>query len=73
MEEAPLIIQSILYLVLGWVIFVPFILYRNVWVRNKRGYVLWKRHPYEYDKLPEYNTMLWKFWIWDVEKFKENK
>ena len=24
------------------------------------------------ERLPSYNYILWRFWIWDIEKFKRN-
>ena len=49
-----------------------FMLFRNKWVFNQRIATL-NTDMKEYGKLAEYNTMLFKFWIWDIEKFKENK
>lgn len=52
-----------------------FMLYRNSWVYRARQSVL--HDPdlplevcmYEYDRLPPYETMLKKFWVWDLDKF----
>lgn len=49
-----------------------FILFRNEWVYKKRMEILrGENGTKEHDKLVDYNTMVWKFWIWNVEKFKE--
>lgn len=41
---------------------------RNDWVCNKRIDLLRKSRK-DYDMLPSYDKMLFKFWIWDVRKF----
>jgi len=45
-----------------------FLLFRNDWVYRKRVYLIFN-NPDAYDKLPEYSTMIFKFWIWDINKF----
>lgn len=51
-----------------------FMLRRNEWVCDVRIQELRKmpveRGLHEHDRLPSYDEMLFKFWIWDVEKFK---
>ena len=41
---------------------------RNDWVCGKRVALIWS-DPALYKSLPDYWEMLFKFWIWDVEKF----
>ena len=50
---------------------VIFMEYRNDWVCSERKRVVMEEGLEEYYKLPSYNTMVFKFWIWDVEKFKK--
>lgn len=42
---------------------------RNVWVYRKREKVLLRAGYFVYGILPSYNTMMLKFWIWDINKF----
>ena len=49
-------------------------LFRNNWVYNKRTEILNRQTNLsdlnnEYDRLPSYDQMMWRFWIWDIEKF----
>jgi hypothetical protein len=45
-----------------------FALYRNYWVFQMRIGIL--QHDVDvYDRLPSYETMFFKFWIWDINKF----
>lgn len=39
---------------------------RNNWVYRNRLRLL--RTP-DYDRLPSYETMLWRWWVWDVRRF----
>ena len=43
---------------------------RNYWVLEVRIHLL-KTDFQKFKKLPCYETMLFKFWIWNVEKFLE--
>lgn len=52
-------------------LFCAFMLFRNYWVYGARIRVLETQRYSEFKKLPSYGVMLWKFWIWDVEKFKK--
>ena len=53
--------------------------YRNSWVYKVRMSVL--NNPslniglqlYEYNRLMSYKTMFWRWWVWDIEKFKEKR
>jgi hypothetical protein len=47
-----------------------FLLIRNEWVFRKRISVIENNYQ-SYKKLPSYDYMMWHFWIWDIEKFKE--
>jgi hypothetical protein len=46
-----------------------FMLFRNEWVARK---CLEAINEDYYDSLPSYNTMILKFWIWDIRKFLKN-
>jgi len=43
---------------------------RNVMVYRFRSRVL-EESMRDYDQLPEYDTMMWRFWVWPLEKFRE--
>ena len=62
------VLISLMALVVYFVIFMG---YRNYWVCRERNRVVMEEGLEEYYKLPSYNTMVFKFWIWDVEKFKK--
>lgn len=57
--------------------FLFFFLYRNDWVYKKRMAILnapnktTREQLDDYDSLVDYDTMFWKFWIWDIEKFRK--
>jgi len=51
--------------------FLIMMLFRNGWVHSTRNKIL-KSGLREFYKLPSYNTMMLKFWIWNVDKFKKN-
>lgn len=63
---------TILLVLLGlfvfWVFSLLFFLLRNEWVCSTRLLVLHQDRA-SYTKLPDYDTMLYKFWVWDVNKF----
>ncbi len=46
----------------------PFMLIRNEWVLKKRLEAIDIGMDY-YEKLESYDTCLYKFWIWDFDKF----
>jgi len=45
---------------------------RNWWVYRQRTKLLYKNEN-EYDKLIDYDLMIRKFWVWDVDKLKKEK
>lgn len=45
-----------------------FMLYRNEWLLDEKLRLI-KRDFEKTKQLPDYNYMLKKFWIWDIEKF----
>ncbi|PKB90925.1 hypothetical protein A8A01_03195 [Ewingella americana] len=48
-----------------------FMLHRNSWVYKQRMKVLHGENGFnEHQKLPSYDYMMRKFWVWDVNKFK---
>lgn len=47
-----------------------FLLIRNEWVWAQRRKAI---DSGEWDRLPDWNVMLLKFWIWDVKKFLKDK
>jgi len=54
-------------LVFAIIIFFFFI--RNDWVHRKRTQLIHENFD-EYKKLEPYNTMVFRFWVWDIKKFK---
>lgn len=49
-------------------------MFRNAWVYKVRTRCLhlskWTGRGHDpYDRLPSYQAMLWRFWIWDINKF----
>lgn len=49
-------------------VFAVGMLFRNAWVYRVRTALLhadWAA----YKTLPEYNVMMWRFWVWDAAKF----
>ncbi len=57
-------------------VFSLFMVYRNQWVYRQYVEALHCSNDVseclrEHDRLPkDYDTMMWRWWIWDVEKFK---
>lgn len=43
-------------------------LFRNDWVYSERTKLIYLDFD-KYKKLEDYNTMLFRFWIWNIEKF----
>ena len=62
-------ISSILWL---FIIFCLILLYRVERVYKYRVDLIWDDFE-TYNKLPSYNEMVWKFWIWDLDKFVKEK
>ena len=62
-------ISSILWL---FIIFCLILLYRVERVYKYRVDLIWDDFE-TYNKLPSYNEMFWKFWIWDLDKFVKEK
>jgi len=60
--------DTILFIVLLCIIIFIFFI-RNSWVYHKRSQLLNFQSIEIYLKLPSYYNMLWKFWIWDINKF----
>ena len=52
--------------------FCLFLLFRNSWVCRVRVNMIYNDHD-KYEELPSYDAMLWRFWIWDVNKFLPKK
>ena len=63
------VILILCFIILCFCVFVSF---RNAWV-YKKSIEAFDRSLKEYHSLPDYDTMMWKFWIWDIEKFKGKK
>lgn len=69
MGSIPSIISSaVVTLYLFWAVFAVFLLFRNQWVYRQRTHLLWDDWPL-YQRLPSYNSMMWRFWVWDVRRF----
>lgn len=47
-----------------------YVLHRNNWVYNQRMRLIHEDWD-SYQRLPSYDDMMKKFWIWDVKKFYE--
>ena len=68
----------ILYILFGVGIFCLFMMYRSYWVYRKLINLVRKfyaENPQTFkeriDKYLDPDSMLWKFWIWDIEKLKK--
>ncbi len=53
-------------------LFLAFMWYRNNWVHKTRMKIA-REDIREYAELIDYNSMLWKFWVFDIEKLKKEK
>jgi hypothetical protein len=65
----------------AWLLIVAFVIYRNEWVYRVRAKITHEDHlnyftsldngsvKFNQRYLPSYNSMLFRFWIWDIEKF----
>lgn len=62
------IITALLFLIL---LFITLMVKRINWVLNARIKVLNELGYMVYRHLPPFNTMLHRFWIWDINKFLE--
>ena len=51
--------------------FVFYMIYRSNKVFDYRTQVLFKEGTDEYRKLPSYDTMVYKFWVWPMSEFKK--
>ena len=49
-----------------------YMLFRNQWVYNQRIYLINTNFDL-YLKLPTYDCMMFKFWVWNVDKFLPKK
>lgn len=61
-------VTQVLILVSVILFIAVFIEIRNKWVYKNRIKLIdddWKA----YKKLPSYNQMMFKFWVWDINKF----
>lgn len=58
----------IILLLIGAPCFCVFMLSRNLWVLRERLNLIYSNYQL-YKRLPSYNVMMGKFWIWDVKKF----
>lgn len=68
-----IIVAILIFVLISSIIF----LFRNEWVMKHRLEILLNKNNTlkesldEFKTLASYNEMLYKFWIWDVEKFKK--
>lgn len=62
-------LDLIFFAILAWCIFM---LYRNEWVCRERIRAIDKGTG-TYEQLPTYEVMMRKFWIWDINKFLQEK
>lgn len=65
---SPVIFYAILFFSFFVGVFAIYILFRNEWVYNCRTFLLHSNYD-TYKKLPSYDKMVLKFWVWDVNKF----
>lgn len=60
----------LIYLLLGALVFILFVAYRNHWVYKMQTEILFADdYPETWDRLQSYNKMMLKFWVFDIEKF----
>jgi len=59
-------------LIILYTVLLLFIIIRNNWVFNNRTRIL-KSDYKKYNKLLPYNDMLFRFWVWDVNKLIKDK
>ncbi len=48
--------------------FCLFMLVRNDWVYQARFRVAFEDRA-AYERLPSYSAMMWRLWVWDIQKF----
>lgn len=65
-----MIINMILGLCFLGILGCVFFLIRNEWVYKQRIGFLDRRDLEGFDGLQSYDSMYYKFWIWDIDKFK---
>lgn len=71
----PLVVQIILYLCAAGIGGTIFLLFRLNWTFEARMRILdepgktTSEQLAQYERLPDYNTMMWRVWVWDVRKF----
>lgn len=58
-------LDLIFFAILAWCLFM---LHRNEWVHRERMKAIDKGDGL-FDRLPPYEVMMRKFWVWDVNKF----
>jgi hypothetical protein len=63
-----MIIQTIIVTCLIVMVYCGMMLYRNHCVFQYRVKKIYENMN-EYDRLPSYDTMMRKFWVWDFDKF----
>lgn len=68
--NAPTYLAPLLFVIIfGGALAVPALMtVRNVWVYRERVRLLYADLA-AYRRLPSYNTMMRKFWIWKIERF----
>jgi len=64
--------KAIVYFIVLFGIISVFILilaiFRNDWVYSERTKLIYSDFD-KYKKLEDYNTILFRFWVWNIEKF----
>jgi len=73
---------DILFIVALFLIFFGALMFiRNEWVYKQRtaelnkcipGDPTWQEFYDKYNALPSYDKMLFRFWIWDIERFRDD-
>ena len=65
------IINILLIIVLIWMIIFYYFIFRNEWVSKILDNTFRKGGLSEFNKFPDYNTILFKkFWVWNKDKLK---
>lgn len=71
---AEFFLVTLIIIALCLIIGCMFALVRNEWVYRQRIFVLRSENGLEeFKRLPSYDEMMGRFWVWDVEKFKSTQ
>ena len=68
MTTLVIVLAAISALTVLGMLFCGFMLVRNEWVYDQVTRLLWTDYE-TYKRLPDYKTILNRFWVWDINKF----